>query len=305
MTQRRTDRHAFTLVETMIVVAVLLVLVGLALPGFAHLRREARMGQNATQLRGIAQGMQAWTYSSKHGGPDGWLPGLRRGGASIPVEDVIPAADLAAAIDIPGYAAGASANLLPAEMNGSAGRGFIVRAMADLAAGDFIPAGSAECFINPADPVKTPFLAGDPGSAGRFDASKISYTTLDLSKSDGGVFPFKPAWREDADPDAVLLANRAVGDGSDPATRSSVWTPPGSGEWRGIVALHDGSAVYADGVDAPVFGLGRYGGLPIESGSIRNAFAPGVRLRSAPAGIASTSGLLYDEADPGTDPDAF
>ena len=191
----------FTLVETLILTAVLLVVVALAVPGFALLRQKARQTQNTTQLRGIAQGMETWSFSSKTGGGDGYYPGLGRSGETIPVDDLVPAAQLAAVADVPGYAAAASENVLPDEMNGPSGRGFIVRVMAELAAGDYIPASSASYFVNPADPVKTPFVVGDPGPAGRFDASKISYTTLDLSKSDGGVFPYKAAWKNaDADP---------------------------------------------------------------------------------------------------------
>ena len=302
--RRQSHRKAFTLVEAVVLAAVLLLLVALAVPGLAHLRRKARQAQNATQLRGITHGMFNHANSSKNGGRDGWYPGITSTGETIPVGDVVPAVDLMATADVPGYAAAPSPDVLPSEMNGPAGRGFIVRAMAELAAGDFVSMSSPAAFVNPADVVKTPFVPGDPGPAGRFTAAGISYTTLDLSKSDGGRFPFKSTWKEDADPRAVLLADRAVGDGSDPAARSSVWTRPGSGDWEGAVAFHDGSASHLGGVGAMLY-AGTYDGLGFSGGALGGPFDPGLTILASPPSLSFGSGLLYDEADPGADPAAF
>ena len=306
MTQRRTIRAGFTLVEAMILVAVLLAVVALAVPGVAHLRQKARQAQNSMQLGAIAHCMESWSLSSRVGGREGWYPGLdRRTGGSIAVGDAIPAAQLAASADVPGYAERASEHLKPGEMNAAPGRGFIVRAMAELLAGDYIRADSASFFINPADSIKTPFVAGASGAAGRFTAANISYTTLDISKSDGGVFPFQSTWSHRGDNRSVLLADRAVGDGNDPATRSSVWTHPGSGEWHGWAALHDGSTLWTMSPANASFRDARYDGLGFAAGPPANAFGRGLVLVGTTSAISATSGILYDEADSGTDPNAF
>ena len=148
--------------------------------------------------------------------------------------------------------------------------------------------------------MKAAFL---PSGGRPFTAANISYTTLDVSKSDGGVHPFKAGWK--SGPTAlVVVADRAVGDGNDPATRSSVWTEAGSGAWKGWAALHDGSTVRT-----------------FNPGTARTAPPPSTASPTPPAAAATSSaaaeadrqpardlpgsGLLCDEADFGTDPKAF
>ena len=305
-TRSRSTRRAFTLIEALILAAVLHGVLALAVPGFAYMRRQARMSQNSIQLGSIRHGMEAYSLSSKTGGRDGWYPGFDgRTGMTIPIDDVIPAAQLAASADVPGYAAEASENVRPGEMNVAPARGFLVRVFAELAAGDFVAAGRPDHFINPADPLKTAFVPGVSGPLSRFTAANISYTTLDLGKNDGGVFPYKSGWREAADGKTVLLADRAVGNGGDPGTRSSVWTQPGSGDWSGWAALNDGSTVWTLNPAHAAYRDARFGGIGFAPGRFGSIFTRGLKLVGTPPVISADSGVLYDEADSGTDPNAF
>ena len=191
--------------------------------------------------------------------------------------------------------------MLPGEVNATATRGFLTRAFAELASGDFIPAGSAAYFLSPAEEVKTPYEAG----VGRpFTAANIDFTTLDLSRNDNGVFPLTTESRETGSPAAIVLADRAIGDGNDPATRSSVWTQPGSGDWRGTIARNDGSTSFEV---SPALTDLSYGslGVKVEALSIDNLFSSTFALEANATRVTARSGLLYDEADPGTDPNAF
>ena len=142
-----------------------------------------------------------------------------------------------------------------------------------------------------------------------FTAANISYTVLDLSRHDSDLHPLHAEWKETGNPQATVLANRAVGDGNDPATRSSVWTELGSGDWRGSVLRNDGSTSFEASPDGTGMGL-RYGKRTFENGDILNIFSDTFRLVPGDDGtpaarISADSGILYDEADSGTDPDAF
>ena len=84
--------------------------------------------QSSTQLRGIHQGIFTFAQANKRGGRDGFYPGLDWQGNSLLVGDAISAAELAAAADVPGYAASATDHVLPGEMNATPQQGFLTRA---------------------------------------------------------------------------------------------------------------------------------------------------------------------------------
>ena len=295
--------------DALIVIVVLALAFGIALPMIAYAKKQARRTRNAKQLRGIFQGMFTFAQSSRTGAGDGWYPGFHfYKGTNVPLADVIPASYLAATHDVPGYAAVAGNNVLPGEMNTNPHQGFIVRAFAELAAGDFIPMGSTDYFINPADTLKTAFVAGDTGPAGRFGADNISYTTLNVSANDAGLFPLKAEWKETGNPDAILIAG--------PCRRQRQRSR------RGLERL-DRTRL------RPLGRLQR----PCRRQHHRHRLAPRRRpalrrrhrrrghageplppplLRHRPstptapaAEISADSGVLYDEADSGTDPGGF
>ena len=63
--------HGLTLIEVIIVAAILVVLLGIVLPVLAHARRQARIRQNIRQVRGIHQAMLLYTS-----GNNTYYPGL-------------------------------------------------------------------------------------------------------------------------------------------------------------------------------------------------------------------------------------
>ena len=114
-------------------------------------------------------------------------------------------------------------------------------------------------------------------------------------------------WKEAVNTDAILLADRAIGDGNDLSARSSVWTDPGSGRWRGSVVRNNGSTEFLDAPEAVDLHYGE-STFRVDAPLIDNLFSNTFKLEADGddgTRITPTSGVLYDEADSGTDPDAF
>ncbi len=284
------------------------------------------MHQNNIQLRGIVQGMFTFAQSGKNGGADGWYPGVDRRGRAI-----TPTLQTWARIDpnifgqhnaIQAYADDRDdpQDIALAEMNDpDTGEGFMQYAFAELLTGDFIPGGrrrwrlapglefgepfvGSNWMVNPNDPVKTRFEAGDPGDTGRFDMSKVSYTILNVA-----VDGLKEEWRETANPNAIMVADRAVGNGDTlgqpGASASSVWTQPGSGRWRGGQARNDASTwtVLSPRITGEKL---TYADITFENDTVHNLFAhpDDETLDRNDAGeIESDQGVLFDQDERGRD----
>ncbi|MEM1444882.1 MAG: type II secretion system protein [Planctomycetota bacterium] len=295
--------RGFTLIHAIVLLVILAIAVAVLLPALGAVRRTQRQIQNNTQARGIVQGMTVFSQSCSTGGGDGFFPGLSSTG--LPIIDipnnVIEAGTFGQNNDVPGYDLTRDSDVDPETMNSlKTGEGFLQYAFAELLTGDFIPAGSSEYFLNPADTIKAEFLPGDPGDAGRFDMSKVSYTLANVAAE-----PLIDEWSDTINPDAIVLADRAVGDGDTfdqpRSAASSVWTEPVSGEWRGVITRNDSSTETRVSYAYPSANL-NYGGVRFEDGDVMNLFAhpDGEDLELTEDGeIRSDQGVLFDQDERG------
>ena len=225
--QRRRD-SGFTVIDLMVVGVVVVVLLVLALVVLSTLGSKARMARrmaNSGQLRGIHQGFVTWAQSNKAGGRDGYYPGLDASGNVIP--------------DGP--------------LTGHSGDGTVpAAAMWMLLNGNFV---TPEDLINPRDKHAVE-LALDPatGTYPPVTHENFSYALQSLA----GHPAVKAEWKETLNTSTLIMGDRAIGTG--PADISSVWTEPGSGDWRGAVVHGDNSTGFTTD---HVFTNTKYGGEPV------------------------------------------
>lgn len=213
----------FSIIQVIVVIAIMVIAIGLILPAMGPSHRPARQMSNNTQLRDIHQGMVTFAQSNKIGGNDGYFPGLDSSGNVIP----------------DGEATGFSGDgTQPAAR---------LRMMLD---GNFF---TPDYIINPADTRANEYdfsaqLDADPDNP--LTSEHYSYALLgiaeELTRAEDGLPTGSDGrameWKETLNTSAIMLGDRAIGAGREDI--SSVWTDIGSGDWRGGVVRNDNSTSY-------------------------------------------------------------
>lgn len=221
---QRSRHRAFTLLEFLLLFIVLIVLIAILIPALAPVRRTARSMQSNTQLGGIQQGMVTYSMKSYTGGYEGHYPGLDSFGRVEP----------------------------DGERTGFSGDGTqpAARLWIMLSGNFFTP----EYIINPADTqvveyVLPPNIQADPNDP--LTSDHFSYALLGiveaLNKTEDGSFApgedqRAAEWKETLNTSAIVLSDRGIG--TNRSDLSSVWTDPGSGEWRGTISRNDNSTSF-------------------------------------------------------------
>lgn len=220
----RSSSSGFTAVQLIVVIAIIVVGIAILMPAISHNHRGTpREMYSNTQLRGIHQGMVTFAQSNKRGGHDGFFPGLDGSGNIIP----------------DGEATGFSG-----EGTQPAAR---LRMMLD---GNFF---TPDYLINPADVRANEYefsaqIEADPDNP--LTSEHYSYALLgiadELARTKDGLPTGGDGraleWKETLNTSAIVLSDRAIGSGREDL--SSVWTAPGSGDWRGGVVRNDNSTSY-------------------------------------------------------------
>lgn len=180
---------------------------------------------NNTQLRGIHQGLVTWSQSNKRGGNDGYYPGLNSSG------DVEPDGPL----------------------TGHSGDGAVPGArLWIMLNGNFV---TPEDIFNPRDN-RTEKITRDPATGIYPPVTHEDFSHAFQSLA--GHPAVKAEWKETLNTSTLIMGDRAIGTG--PADISSVWTEPGSGDWRGAVVHGDNSTGFTTD---HVFTNTKYGGEPV------------------------------------------
>ena len=228
---------AFTLLELLAVIIVVMVLMSVVLPTLAYLQPQRRLAMNQRQLRGIHQGMITWTHMSRLGTVEVLAyPGIDwRDGTPVP----------------------------NGPKTGYSGNGTVPGArLWTMLEGNFF---TPEYIINPQDATAVEVQIDPVTSKYQpLTARNHSYAMLSLMGSPNetsewivrSLVPESSEVRsaDKLDSGAVILGDRAIGTG--PADISSVWTESASGDWRGHVVRKDNSIVFETN---PVVSPTKYG----------------------------------------------
>ncbi|MEM9418293.1 MAG: hypothetical protein AAGA25_04440 [Planctomycetota bacterium] len=163
-----------------------------------------------TQSRGIHQGFVTYAQSNKAPGQDGFFPGLDRTGNIVPDGDD----------------------------TGFSGDGSVPGSrMWMMLEGNFF---TPDYMMSPADEraIEVEFLE-DSQRFAPIKPENHSYALQFIVGTPNETIE----WSETLKTDAIVLAGRAIGTGPD--NISSVWTDPGSGDWRGDLVRNDNSTTFA------------------------------------------------------------
>ena len=203
--KRRNTPNGFGMIEVVVLLFLIILAVGLLMPLLGSARRTARSMANNTQIRGIHQGLVNYAQSNKIAGNDGYFPGLDASGNVVP--------------DGP--------------LTGHSGDGTqpAARLWIMVDGKYFTP----DYMIQPSD-TRAVELTFSHQSTPAIAPVNFSCALQSIA----GHPDERAEWSETLNTAATVLGDRAIGTG--PADISSVWTEPGSGDWRGVVARNDNSS---------------------------------------------------------------
>ena len=217
-------RRAFTLTDLLVVLGIVAVVVGIALPVLVAMRRHAWRETSTTQLRGLHQGMVTYTHGGKWGNNDGCFPWLYVKGKAAPAVSTDDHRAPAVTSD-----ATLIANGLARMMNGNY-----------FTPGYATSPGETSSLIRPA--------AGGGATVTTRNTSYAWLNIADVYDPDPakmvphpvgpGKAPALPEWSETLNADAIVLGDRASDDGT-----ASIWSDTG---WQGTVVRNDNSTAFSD-----------------------------------------------------------
>jgi len=240
-------RRAFTLVELLVVMAIIAILLGILLPALTRARKNAQQVKCATQIKEIHK---AWiAESNNHPQPAYLLPGeINRQGAVPGRGDInetknnhrnMWAASLAKVLFPP------SVLICPAEFNSRIGQ------CTNYDFNAYKPANDTYYDGDTSDSGGTPLpprflLTGAAGGA--LSSSMVSYATMPLPNSARRV----REWRQSGNSKFVILGNRGVKDGSTASglaplqygTSATLRVHGDIDQWEGNMCRNDNSVAY-------------------------------------------------------------
>lgn len=201
--------RGFNFVALMITLTIIATAIAILLPALGAARRTAHCPVSNTQTRGIHQGFVTYAQSNKVAGQDGFFPGLDSKGQIVP----------------------------DGEFTGLSGDGATPGArLWMMLEGNYL---TPDYIVSPADmrAVEVEVLPNSKHFA-PITPQNYSYAMQHLT----GTSNESAEWSETLSTSAIVLSARAIGTG--PNDISSVWTDPGSGDWRGEVVRNDNSTAY-------------------------------------------------------------